>query len=95
MIRPWTEPLSEIRAALRGAGIAARISRVDIEPALNAALSRGDFDVVVYDPRTKELSKDTVIARLREHGRVAPVVDLTSDDKLPDAIWTAVKARLN
>ena len=95
MIRPWTEPLTEVRAALRAAGITARISRVDIEPALNAALSRGDFDVVVYDARTKDLSKDTLLARLREYGRVAPVVDLASAQTLPDAIWTALKARLN
>jgi hypothetical protein len=74
LIRAWTEPLAPFRDALRNAGIAARIARVDIEPALNAALSRGAFDVVVIDPNTPGLARGVVEARLREHRTACPIV---------------------
>jgi hypothetical protein len=73
VIRPWTEPLTELRAALRDAGVIVRITRVDIEPALNAALARSSYDVVVWDPHCR-IARDIVDARLREHGRTASIV---------------------
>jgi hypothetical protein len=73
VIRPWTEPLTELRAALRDAGVTVRITRVDIEPALNAALARSSYDVVVWDPHCR-ITRDVVEARLREHGRTASIV---------------------
>ena len=68
VIRAWTEPLTRLRAALREAGVTVRITRVDIEPALNAALARSSYDVVVWDPSCA-IARDLVDARLREHGR--------------------------
>src|SRR5688572_12283 len=95
LIRPWTESLAPIRDVLRDAKFTARISRVDIEPALNAALSRGAFDVIVFDPATKDLSLDIVEGRLRLHGRLTPIITLTSIDELVPAIRAALLARLN
>lgn len=73
VIRAWTEPLTRFREALREAGVAVRITRVDIEPALNAALARNAYDVVVWDPECS-ISREIVEARLREHGRTASIV---------------------
>ena len=73
VIRAWTEPLVQFRAALRDAGVTVRITRVDIEPALNAALARSSYDVVVWDPRCS-IARDIVETRLREHGRSATIV---------------------
>jgi hypothetical protein len=97
LIRAWTEPFAPFRAALRAAGIHARISRVDIEPALNAALGRSSYDVIVFDPTTKGLSRDIIDTRLREHARFIPIVDIPSGslDALADAIKHALDAKLN
>jgi hypothetical protein len=73
VIRAWTEPLAAFRAALRDAGVTVRITRVDIEPALNAALARSSYDIVVWDPGCS-ISRDLVETRLREHGRTASIV---------------------
>jgi precorrin-6B methylase 1 len=73
VIRAWTEPVAQLRAALRDAGVTVRITRVDIEPALNAALARSSYDVVIFDPRCS-IPRDIVEARLREHGRTATIV---------------------
>lgn len=95
LIRPWTEPLAPLRAALRDADITARIARVDIEPALDAALSRGGYDVIVFDPSTKDLTLDIIESRLREHRRMTPIVTLTGLERLAAAIKAALISRLN
>lgn len=94
LIRPWTEPFAPFRAALRAVGIHARIARVDIEPALNAALGRGSYDVVVFDPGTPGVSRDVVEARLRDHARVIPIVVVVGTEPF-DAIAAAIKQTLN
>ena len=73
VIRAWTEPLVRFREALREAGVVVRITRVDIEPALNAALARNAYDLVVWDPEST-ISRDVVEVRLREHGRTASII---------------------
>lgn len=78
VIRAWTEPLTRLREALREAGIVVRITRVDIEPALNAALARNAYDIVVWDPDSA-IARELVDARLREHGRTASIVTLEED----------------
>jgi DNA-binding response OmpR family regulator len=95
VIRSWIEPLAPIRAAMREAAIDAHITRVDIEPALNAALSRSRFDIVLFDPSTPDLSLDIVEARLRDHRVIAPIVTLSSLDKLADALQAGLLSRLN
>lgn len=90
LVRPWTKPLASVRDALRDAGMTARISRVDIEPALNAALSRRSvFDVIIYDPTTTGISREMIEARLREHRRLIPIVTIGRLDELAAAIRRA------
>jgi DNA-binding NtrC family response regulator len=97
LIRAWTEPFALFRAALRAAGIHVRIARVDIEPALNAALGRGSYDAIVFDPTTPGISHDVIEARLREHARFIPIVVVApgSLDSLANAIKHTLDAKLN
>jgi hypothetical protein len=95
-IRPWTASLSPVREALRDAGIAAMITRVDIEPALNAALGRGGrFDVVIHDASTPGIPREVLDARLREHRRAIPVVPLQALDDLVAAVRVVLRSQLN
>lgn len=95
LIRSWTQPLAPLRAVLREHGITAHFFRVDIEPALNAALSRGGYHVIVYDPQTQGITRDTLDARLRDHKCSVAVIELGRHDDLPDAIARVLVARLN
>jgi len=93
-IRAWTE-LASLRSALRDAGYSVRITCVDIEPALNAALQRGSFDVIVYDPSTPAIARETLAARMRDHARNIPVIELTTLDTIAHEIARALAARMN
>ena len=95
MIRAWTEALAPLREALREAGIIAQFTRVDIEPALDAALGRGGFHVIVFDPATPGLSRGVVDARLREHACTAPLVILSRLEDLAELLTRTLSARLN
>jgi DNA-binding NtrC family response regulator len=95
LIRPWTEPLRAFRDALRAAEIQARISRVDIEPALNAALSRSSYDLIVLDPRTPGITRELLDERLREHRRIVQVVMFGALDVTIAAIERALRLRFN
>jgi hypothetical protein len=94
LIRPWFDALAPIRAVLRDAGFTARITRVDLETALDVALSRGQFDVVVFDPTTK-LSLDVVEMRIRTHGAGTPIITLGALGELIPALTAALIARIN
>jgi hypothetical protein len=95
LVRPWTVPLREFRAALAASGIGARISRVDIEPALNAALSRTSYDLVVLDPRTPGITRELVEARLRDHRRFVQIVMFDGLEETIAAILRALHHRFN
>lgn len=96
LVRPWTEPLAPLRAALRQADLDARIVRVDIEPALNAALKRGStFDLIVFDPATRGITRELIDARLVEHRRCIPVVTLKRLGDLAADIRVAFAALRN
>lgn len=96
LVRAWTEPLAPLRAALRDAGIVAHIVRVDIEPALNAALERGSkFDVVVFDAAMRGLTREVLDARLRDHRRSIPVVTLDDLEGLAARVRVALAALRN
>ena len=95
LIRPWTEPLAPLRAVLRDAGIPAQIFRVDIEPALNAALHRGGFDVVIFDPKMPGISREAVETRLREHRSSVPIITLDELDAIPSALEQVLAKRMN
>jgi len=95
LIRPWTEPIAPLRSALRDCGIDTRITRVDIEPALHAALSRTSFDVILFDPNTRDITREIVDERLRERERRTPVVTYTTLDVVIEQLRHAIAARLN
>lgn len=48
VIASWEVPTAELRASLERADLHAKMTRVDIEPALHAALQRGPFEVALY-----------------------------------------------
>lgn len=90
-VRQWTASLAPVRAALYDAGIDATITVVDIEAALNAALSRdATFDVVIHDPTTPGVPRDVLEARLRHHRVGTPIVPLQSLDTLMAAVHAAM-----
>jgi hypothetical protein len=97
LIRPWTESFAPFRAALRAAGIHAWISRVDIEPALHAALGRSSYDSISFDPSTPGISRDVLEARLRDNARFIPIVVIRTEslEVIADAIKRTLAARLN
>ena len=93
LIRSWTHPLEPLRAALRATGLDPRFARVDIEPGLNAALSRGGFDVVIHDPTTPGLTRPQIEACMRVHRIDAPIVELGDIADLAERIDVALASR--
>ena len=78
VVQFWLHDIKPIRAALEGAGLAVTLTRVDIEPALNAALTWGHYDLVIYDPSTTTISRTAVEDSLRACRRDPPL--LVADD---------------
>lgn len=95
LIRPWTVPLAPLRAAFVAAAVTPRFHRVDIEPALNAALHRGGHDVILLDPRTPGLSRELVAVRMREHQCTRPLVLLEHLDTVAADVQRALRSHLN
>lgn len=73
-IQFWIHDPALIRDAVHAAGFIARIKRIDIEPALHAALGRQPWHLVIYDPATPDLSLETVRRAMRAFRRRVPVV---------------------
>jgi hypothetical protein len=88
VIRPWTESLAELRAALESAGHTVHIVRVDFEAALNAALTRDSFDAAIFDPATPGISRALLEASVR-----CPIIELT--DEMAAALRRAFVERWN
>lgn len=78
LVQFWIQDPGPIRAALEAAGLAIALTRVDIEPALHAALMCGHYDLVIYDPSTTTISRSAVEENLRASRR-DPVL-LVADD---------------
>lgn len=95
LIRAWIHKLDPVRVALNDAGYELHFTRVDIEPALNAALTRGRFDVVIHDPTVAAISRELLEQRLREHRHGTPIVTLGELETLADAVAIALAAVLN
>lgn len=95
LIRPWTEPLAPLRAALETHDVHARFHRVDIEPALNAALDRGGYAVIVFDPRTPGITRETIESRMRANRRTTPIVTLGDARTLAEDIRQALRSHAN
>ncbi len=95
VIQFWIRELDPIARALSEAGIEAALTRVDIEPALHAALVRDDFDVAIYEPEIPGLSRREIEACLGANGRDLPLVILEDLDSLGTRVAAALAARRN
>ena len=84
-----------MRDALRAAGYAPQIYRVDFESALIAAMQRGGYHVVLLDPRSSGLARPTVEALMLEHGVHLPLVILVRGQDLASDVRTALSALRN
>jgi hypothetical protein len=89
LIRAWIHRLEPVRAALHGVGFYPVITRIDLEPALHAALSRRAFDLVIHDPNVGSLPHELVEARLRAHRHTTPIVTLREIATLGEAVIRA------
>lgn len=89
LIRAWIHRLEPVRAALHAVGYDIDITRVDLEPALHAALTRRAFDLVIHDPSVAGLPYEIVEARLRAHRHATPIVTLRSIASLGEAVIRA------
>jgi hypothetical protein len=95
LVRPWTEPLAPLRAALEAADLDARFHRVDIEPALNAALDRDSYTVIVFDPQTPGITRGTLESSMRANRRTIPIVTLGDARTLAEDIRCALRSHAN
>jgi len=77
LVRGWTQELAPVVATLQAAGVEPAITQIDREPALNAALSRDRFDVIIVDPAT--MSRSIIEQCLRANGRALPIVEVCAD----------------
>jgi predicted MPP superfamily phosphohydrolase len=89
LIRAWIHELEPVRVALCDAGFDIEITRIDIEPALHAALTRRAFDLVIHDPSVTSLSRELIEARLRGHRHATPVVTWRGLDGIGEAVLRA------
>lgn len=92
-IQFWIHDPGPIHRAVHLAGFTARIQRVDIEPALHAALGRQAWDLVIVDPATPDLSQVSVQRAMDGFRRNAPLIVLDDVVALPDRIRDALCAR--
>jgi hypothetical protein len=95
IIRSWIEELRPIRDALRAGGLSVDLTSVDFEAALDAALSRGGFAAVIYDPATPALPRDLVIACMRANKCELPIIVLEDVASLAARVQTAIAAHKN
>jgi DNA-binding response OmpR family regulator len=93
LIQLWIHEVEPFATALATAGVAANIKRVDIEPAVNAALGRRSYDLVIFDTRTPGLSLEMVQTCMRTHGIRVPLVVVDGRDLLDDVLTSALRQR--
>lgn len=95
VVRPWPDSLDPIRSALFAAGFSPTFHLVDIEPALHAALTRGGFDIVIYDPATTGVSRATVQACIDMLRPGTPLVVLRDLADLGSQLAAVLETRRN
>ena len=91
VVQPWTADLARIDRALRNVGIAATLTRVDFEAALDAVLVRERFDAAIFDPSTPVVTQETIEACLRRSDRRVPVVVLDAIETLGQRIASLLR----
>jgi len=92
LVRPWLLGAEPIVAALRGAEFEPELEHVDFEAALHAAVTRGTFDLALYDPQTQGLSREVVESCLRTSPRKVPLVLLDGESDIAEHVQRALKA---
>jgi hypothetical protein len=92
VVRSWSYPVAPLRAALHAVGVRAQFIRIDIEPALGAAVARRNFEVILHDATTPGLSRAVLDGHLRHHAITAPVIDLSRHDPAHDIAARIVAA---
>jgi hypothetical protein len=95
LIQSWVVRSDHMRVRLCDAGYLPRLYRVDFEAALVAALSRGNFDIVLHDPTTPKLPRTVVEACMKEHGIRVPLVDLGDLNTIGDRVRASLGALKN
>jgi hypothetical protein len=94
VVRSWSYPIAPLRAALHAVGVRARFIRIDIEPALVAALGRRNFDVIAHDATTPGVPRDLLDGHLRDLAIKVPVVDIGRHDTPRDIAARVVAAQV-
>ena len=89
-IQFWIHDPGPIKRAAQSAGFIARIKRVDIEPALNAALGRQHWDLLLMDPATPNLSIEAVRRAMKAFRCSAPLIVIDDVATLPDQLQQAL-----
>ncbi len=90
IVKSWVDDIDVVVARLHSAGYAVEYERVDLEPALWAALDRGPWHVVICDWKTPQLTIASVGRILRDHGTQVPIVVLDRIETLALDVHTAL-----
>jgi len=93
LVQPWTIDAAPIENALREAGVDAALARADFEASLQAALSHDQFDVVIFDRATSELTREAVETCTRAHGRGVPVIAFDDPAQLAAEVLRVIGPR--
>lgn len=95
LIQSWTSDVRAFEETLRAAGIEAAITRVDFRAALEAALARQRFDLVVLDPSTSDLPRGAIDECLQRAGHEVSIILLEDMATLGERVLRALAPRLN
>ncbi len=90
-VRPWAKSVEPALAALRRVGVDPMHELVDTEPALVAALTRDEWDVVIYDG---DGAKDIPLELVYTHAPAAAIVVWTSLDDVADELARVAATRV-
>lgn len=91
VVQFWVHDSRPVRDALAAADIDADLVRVDIEPAVNAALSWGRYAAILYDPATTTVSLAAVEQCMRANQCAAPLVVADDLSTLGARVLAAVR----
>lgn len=95
VVQYWIRDLQPIRDALHTAQLDVELTRVDIEPALHAALSWARYDIVLYDPATITVSHEVVKECLHANRHYVPLIVIEDIARLGDQVRGALEALRN
>jgi len=93
LICSWVHRSAEIHRALEQVGIYASLVRVDVEPALRAALVRGGYAAVVFVSDTPGLQRDLVETHILLHALDTPLVVVECISAIGSALVQRLRAR--